>query len=94
MIMKKILVTLSVIFFSLSFAACGGGKESASSIAQKWCDLNGKYYKAAEGAEKEAAKAAMDKWENEMEAKYKGDEAFMKEVEKETEKCEAASEGR
>jgi hypothetical protein len=29
-----------------------------------------------------------------MEAKYKGNDAFMKEVEKEVEKCEDASEGR
>ncbi|MDZ4792928.1 MAG: hypothetical protein SGI83_01490 [Bacteroidota bacterium] len=93
--MKKNLLTVFVLALCLSFTACGGGgKKSAASIAKEWCDLNGKVYKAAEGAEKDAAKAAMDKWENEMEAKYKGDEAFMKEVEKETEKCEAASEGK
>jgi ABC-type glycerol-3-phosphate transport system substrate-binding protein len=92
--MKKILLTIPVIVLCLLLAACGGGKKSASSLAQKWCDLNGKVTKAADGAEKEAAKAALNKWENEMEAKYKGDEAFMKEVEKETEKCEGASEGR
>jgi hypothetical protein len=92
--MKKNSVAFMAIILCFFLASCGGGKQSAASVAKKWCELNGKYYKAAEGAEKEAAKAAMDKWENEMEAKYKGDEAFMKEVEKETEKCEAASEGR
>lgn len=92
--MKKNWVLISVIFLSLSFAACGGGKESASSVAKNWCDLNGKAYKAADGPEKDAAKAALDKFENEMEAMYKDDGAFMKEVEKEVEKCEDASEGR
>ena len=92
--MKKNFLAQLVIVLCFTLAACGGGKKSAASVAKQWCDLNGKYYKAAEGAEKDAAKAALDKWENEMEAKYKGDEAFMKEVEKEAEKCEAASEGR
>jgi hypothetical protein len=92
--MKKNLLTISIIILCLSLFACGGGKKSAASVAKKWCELNGKYAKAAEGAEKQAAKAAMDKWENEMEAKYKGDEAFMKEVGKEAEKCEGASEGK
>jgi len=91
--MKKIMMKLSVIVFCIVLASCGGGKESASSIAKKWCDLNGKAHKA-EGAGKESAEAALKKYENEMEAKYKGDEAFMKEVEKEVEKCEDASEGR
>ena len=92
--MKKNPVTYLIIVLSFFLGACGGGKQSAASVAKKWCELNGKYSKAAEGTEKEAAKAAMDKWENEMEAKYKDDEAFMKEVEKEAEKCEGASEGR
>ena len=92
--MKKNLLAQLVIVLCFTLAACGGGKKSAASVAKQWCELNGKVAKAAEGAEKEAAKAAMDKWENEMEAKYKGDEAFMKEVEKEAEKCEAASEGK
>ena len=92
--MKKNLLLLSAIVLCLSLAACGGGKESASSVAQKWCDLNGKAYKAADGPEKVAAKATLDKYEADMEAKYKDNEAFMKEVGKEVEKCEDASEGR
>jgi len=96
--MKKNLVTLPVIILYLFLAACGGGdgggKKSAASLAQKWCELNGKVTKASDDAEKEAAKAALKKWENDLEAKYKGDEAFMKEIEKEAEKCEDASEGR
>ncbi len=91
--MKKKLSTLCIAILCIAFASCGG-KQSASSVAQKWCDLNGKVFKAADGPEKEAAKAALDKYENEMEAKYKNDDAFMKEVEKEAEKCEDASEGR
>ena len=74
--------------------SCGSKKETAASVAQQWCDLNGKAYKAAEGPAKEAAETAKDKFEKEMEAKYKGNDAFMKEVEKEVEKCEDASEGR
>ena len=94
--MKKNLVTLYVIVLCLFLAACGGGKEkeSAASIAQKWCDLNAKVEKAATDEEKEMAKQARKKFETEMEAKYKGDEDFEKELEKEVEKCEDASEGR
>lgn len=85
---------LAVAIFCLSLASCGGGKESASSIAKKWCDLNGKAHKAAEGTAKEAAKNSLSQFENEMEARYKDDKVFMKEIEKEVEKCEASSEGR
>lgn len=92
--MKKILVTFSVMLLSLSFIACGGGKESASSIAKKWCDLNSKVYKATDDAEKDAAKVVRDKYEKDMEAKYKDDKAFMDEIGKEVEKCEDASEGK
>jgi cell division protein FtsB len=91
--MRQILLTLSLFAFCLSFTACGG-KESAASVAKKWCELNGKAYKAAEGAEKEAAEAAREKFEKEMEEKYKDDKPFMEEVGKEVEKCEDASEGR
>lgn len=92
--MKKILFGFAVIALFLGITSCSSKKESASSIAQQWCDLNGKAYKAAEGAEKEAAQAARKKFEDEMEAKYKDDKAFMEEVGKEVEKCEDASEGR
>jgi len=92
--MKKNILTLFVAIAALSLTACGGGKESASSIAGKWCELNGKAHKAADGAEKEAAEISLKKFENEMEAKYKADEVFMKEIQKEVEKCEDASEGR
>jgi uncharacterized protein YjbJ (UPF0337 family) len=91
--MQKKTITLGVAIAALLISSCGGGKETAASIAQKWCDLNGKAYKA-EGAAKEAAKAAKDKFEKEMEAKYKSDKAFMDEIGKEVEKCEDASEGR
>jgi hypothetical protein len=53
-----------------------------------------KNIKLQDGAEYEAAKAARKKFENEMKAKYEKDEAFMKEIGKEVEKCEDASEGR
>lgn len=91
--MKK--TTLAVIILSscLLFTACGGKKETPASVAQQWCDLNAKAHKA-EGAAKEAAEAERKKFEQKMEEKYKGDQAFMKEVEKEVEKCEDASEGR
>lgn len=74
--------------------ACGGKKESAKSIAEKWCDLNGKVFKAADGPAKEAAEKAREKFENDMEAKYKDNKAFMDEIGKEVEKCEDASEGK
>ncbi len=87
--MKKFTFSLPVIIIlCLSLLSCSEGKETAASIAKKWCDLNGKVYKAAEGAEKEAAGASLNQFENEMEAKYKDDDAFMKQVETEVEKCE------
>ncbi|MEO5984705.1 MAG: hypothetical protein ABIP80_04325 [Ferruginibacter sp.] len=92
--MKKNMMKLSIISFCLLLIACIGGKESASSIAKKWCDLNGKAHKAAEGSAKEAAETSLSQFENEMEARYKDDKVFMKEIEKEVEKCEASSEGR
>ncbi len=92
--MKKNLWGAALLSCCIILFSCGSKKETAASIAQKWCDLNAKAYKAAEGAEKEAAEKARTEFENSMEAKYKADEAFMKEVEKEVEKCEAASEGR
>jgi hypothetical protein len=91
--MQKFKMTISVAIVAFFISSCGGGKETAASIAQKWCNLNGKAYKA-EGAAKDAAMAAKDKFEKEMEGKYKNDKAFMDEIEKEVEKCEDASEGR
>ncbi len=73
--------------------ACSSGKETASSVAQKWCDLNGKEYRAANDEEKNKARAAKESFEKEMEVKY-SDKAFIEEVKKEVEKCEDASEGR
>jgi hypothetical protein len=92
--MRKNPVTVLVIILFFSLVACGGDKESAASVATKWCELNGKAHKAAEGAEKETAKAAVDKFEKEMQEKYKDNKAFLDEVGKEVEKCEDASEGR
>jgi hypothetical protein len=92
--MKRKLLMAAAVLFSVAVISCGSKKETASSIAQKWCDLNAKVYKAADGPAKETAEMARKKFENEIEAKYKGDEAFKKEVEKEVEKCEDASEGK
>lgn len=91
--MKKTITSFAAALCCLFIISCGGKKETASSIAQKWCDLNAKAYKA-EGAAKEAAEAAREKFEKEMEEKYKDNKTFMEEVGKEVEKCEGASEGR
>lgn len=91
--MKKNITGILAALICLLIIACGSKKETAASIAQKWCDLNAKAYKA-EGATKEAAEAARKKFETEMEEKYKDDKAFMDEVGKEVEKCEDASEGK
>ena len=91
--MKKKLSTSVAILLCVALLSCGGKKETAASIAQHWCELNAKEHKA-DGDAKEAAKAARKKFEEEMQAKYQKDEAFMKEVGKEVEKCEEASEGR
>jgi len=92
--MKKKTLIFSVWMSVFFFLASCGGKESASSIAKKWCDLNGKVYKAEEGPAKEAAKTARKKFEEEMQAKYKDNKTFMDEIGKEVEKCEGASEGK
>lgn len=92
--MKKKLSISAVILLCITVLSCGSKKETAASIAQKWCDLNAKAYKATDGASKEAAEMVRKKFEKEMEAKYKSNEAFMKEIEKEVNKCEDASEGR
>jgi hypothetical protein len=93
--MKKTIL-LPAICLIVLLTACNSSaeKETAQSIAQKWCDLNGKAYRAEEGPEKEKAVAARKEFEKEMDQKYKNDKTFMDEVEKEVEKCEDASEGR
>ncbi len=91
--MKKKLVFASVLLLCVAVISCGSKKESAASIAQKWCDLNAKVYKANDESAKEAAEMVRKKFENDIEAKYKGDETFRMELQKEVEKCEAASEG-
>jgi hypothetical protein len=80
--MRKLIWKLPVIILCLLFVSCSGSKDTPSSIAKKWCELNGKAHKAAEGPEKEAA-ISLKQFENEMEAKYKDDVAFMKQVESE-----------
>ena len=93
--MKKKLSISVAILFCVAVLSCGSKKETATSIAQKWCELNAKEHKATDGgSEYETAKAARKKFENEMKAKYEKNEAFMKEIGKEVEKCEDASEGR
>lgn len=91
--MKRVTILMLAVSTILVLTACGGGKRSAASIAQEWCDLNAKVHKA-EGTAKEEAEKTREKFEKDMEAKYEKDEAFMKEIGKEVEKCEDASEGR
>ncbi len=94
--MKPNINWLIIFCLSLTIISCGGGKKSASSVAKEWCDLNGKAHRAAAagGSAADEARVAVKKFETEMEAKYAKDPAFMKEVGREVEKCEAASEGR
>ena len=90
--MRKKFILYAGIALSFAIISCSS-KKSASTVAQKWCDLNGKAHRA-EGSAKEAAEADLKKYENDMEAKYKNDKAFLDQVGKEVEKCEAASEGK
>ena len=94
--MKKTFSSLLIVTSVLLLTACGGGgKPSAKSIAQKWCDLNAAVHKAPDGGpEYGKAKEAREKYENDMESKYGKDKEFMDQIEKEVENCEAASEGR
>jgi hypothetical protein len=92
--MKRTVFSL-VIALSVFFVACnGGGKETAESIAKKWCDLNSKVAKASTPEAKEAAEQKRKEYENTIEAKYTTDTAMRDQVMKEVEKCEDASEGR
>ncbi len=93
--MKKILTTFCCLCFTMIIlSSCGDSKETPESIAQQWCDLNGKVYKAADGPDKEKAKEERKKYENSMEEKY-GKDADMKEkIKKAVEACEDKSEGR
>ena len=88
----KFIVLLALV--GVFFVSCSGNKKSAASIAQEWCDLNGKVAKAETDAARASAEADLKKFEDEMGEKYKNDEAFLKEVGNEIEKCEDASEGR
>ena len=92
--MKKKTSILLLAGFVLLISACGG-KPSARSIAQKWCDLNSRVYNAPDGGtEYGKAKEALKKYEQEMKSKYGNDKTLMSEIEKEVEQCENASEGR
>ena len=92
--MKKNWISSISVILCFFIISCSSKKETAASIAQKWCDLNEKVYKATDDAAKDAAKAVRKSFEKEMEAKYKDDQAFLDEVGKEVEKCEDASEGK
>lgn len=97
--MKRSFFFPAILALILVFAACNDKgkaklKETPASIAQAWCDLNGKYTRAAEGKEKDMAKITRKKYEDEVMEKYKGDTAFAKQIGEEVEKCEAASEGK
>ncbi|MFZ9388301.1 MAG: hypothetical protein ACO25B_10495 [Chitinophagaceae bacterium] len=79
-----------------SLVACGSKdkKETATSIAQQWCDLNAKVAQATDDDTKNAAKKARSAFEDKMQEKYKDNQAFLDEIGKEVEKCEDASEGK
>ena len=85
----KIIAALALFF---CVAACWG-KETAASIAQKWCALNANVEKEREQPAREAAEMKRKIFENEMEVKYIKNQVFMKEIRDEIEKCEDASEG-
>ncbi|MEO7306521.1 MAG: hypothetical protein ABIR78_10660 [Ferruginibacter sp.] len=93
--MKKI-ISIAFIFCMAGamLISCGNKADTPESVAEKWCDLNGKVYRAADGAEKDAAKEARKKYENAMEEKYKSDTAFMHKVGAAVEACEPKSEGK
>ena len=92
--MLKRTTFLSLLVSLLFLVSCGGGKTTPASVAQNWCDLNSKVYKASNEAERVEAEATRKKYEKDIEEKHKADNNFMIEVEKEIEKCEKASEGR
>ena len=92
--MRKNYFIALLFFCGLLFTACNNSKTSAASAGKKWCELNGKLNKASEGDERQAAQKELIQYEKELEDKYKDDKEFISEMQKEAEKCEAASEGR
>lgn len=93
--MNHLLKNLYVLLLStVLLASCGDKKQSPESIAQQWCDLNSKVYKAAEGPDKEVATEARKIFEKEIETKYKDNKAMRDDIMKAVEACEDASEGR
>ena len=68
--MIRKIITPALFMLTISLISCSGKKETPASIAQKWCDLNGKAHKA-EGAAKEAAEKALDDYEKKIESKQK-----------------------
>ncbi|MFT3677588.1 MAG: hypothetical protein QM781_16985 [Chitinophagaceae bacterium] len=84
-----IVLIVTVLLFS-----CSDKKETADSIAAKWCELNGQVTKATGEAEKGKAMTARTEFEKSMEEKYKKDTAMMEAIFRAVEACEAASEGK
>lgn len=84
-----IVLTIATVLF-----ACSAKKETAESIATKWCELNGQVSKATGDAEKAKALTTRTEFEKSMEEKYRKDTAMMEAIFRAVEACEAASEGK
>lgn len=92
--MKKIITTLCCLCLTITILTSCGSKETPESIAQQWCDLNGKVFKAADGPDKEKAKEERKKYENTIEEKYSKDKDMTDKIKKAAEACEGKSEGK
>ena len=90
----KVTLKIMAVALVITVVASCNSKQTPESIAQQWCDLNSKVYKAAEGPDKEVATEARKSFEKEMETKYKDDKAMMDGIMKAVEACEDASEGK
>ena len=87
----KLLFKLSFIIACIFFISCNN-KETPQSVADRWCELNGKVYRAKTESEKESARRDREDYEKKMEEKYKNDKAMMDKIGKAVEACEAESE--
>lgn len=83
----NLLKTMLPLIMLFVFASCGG-KQSAETIAKKWCSLTAQLKSAASDAEKDKAREARKAYEREIEGKYKSDEAFMSKLKDLTRGCD------
>jgi cell division protein FtsB len=83
----KTIPLLALVVGGLFIATCGGGKQSAASVADKWCKMTADL-KKAEGEARDKLREERKAFENEIEQKHGKDEAFMSKLKDLTRACD------